>query len=154
MKKTKKEKWKNIGDKYKGLENYSVSNMGHIYSSKLDRFLSGSSTSTNNYKRLHLYYEDGSYKNFAIHRLVAEFFLNNDDPINKCEVNHINGDQTDNRAENLEWVTKRDNTLRAINNRIKADKEEVYQFYIDKYNRITELIRIFRNTNLGTIVVI
>lgn len=144
------EKLKNIGKKYKGLENYFISNKGYIYSSKTRKKITGSSTSTNNYKRVHLYYEDGSYKNFAIHRLVAEFFLVNDDPENKKEVNHINGDQTDNRVENLEWITKRNNTLHAINNKIKADKEEVYQFYYDKYgSKKYELIRIFRNTKLA-----
>lgn len=46
-----------------------------------------------------------------LHRLVASAFVER--PAGRDFINHINGDKTDNRAENLEWVTMADNNRHA-----------------------------------------
>jgi len=46
-------------------------------------------------------------KAYSIHRLVAEAFCEKKGGAN--QVNHLNGIRSDNRAENLEWVTSSEN---------------------------------------------
>lgn len=69
------------------------------------------STKDNGYKFLRLY-KDKKGSSVYVHRLVAIAFLPN--PENKRTVNHINGDKSDNRVENLEWATHGENNAHAI----------------------------------------
>ena len=86
-----------------GLDKYFVSNMGNIKSEKTNRLLkiqksSGYSTvGLNNINKRYC---------FLVHRLVAKAFIPN--PENKLTVNHINHDTYDNRVENLEWSTSKE----------------------------------------------
>lgn len=65
----------------------------------------------NNWSCMHLHlYKDKVATNFHAHRLVAAAFLG----MSSLEVNHKNGDRTDNRLENLEYVTRAENVAHAM----------------------------------------
>ena len=49
------------------------------------------------------------HKRYRLHRVVAEQWIENDDPENKIQVDHINHDRGDNRIENLRWCTRSEN---------------------------------------------
>lgn len=75
----------------------------------------------NGYMRITLYV-DGKERSHVVHRLVCEAFIGKR-PDGK-EVNHINGVRDDNRAENLEWVTKSENKKHSI--RVLGNKPVKY----------------------------
>lgn len=63
------------------------------------------------------FYREGERKNCRINVLVAKAFIPCPDPT--MEVNHKNGNKTDNRVENLEWITKRGNVQHSVDTGLK-----------------------------------
>lgn len=107
------EVWRDI----KGFEGfYQVSNSGRLRS--LDRESCGkryvgkiiSSKCRNGYV-VDILCKDGKKKTCRRHRLVAEAFIPN--PEEKPEINHLDGDKSNNCVDNLEWATHRENTNHA-----------------------------------------
>lgn len=86
---------------------YEVSNLGRIKSLRRDKIMTNSLQSTG-YLTVGLTV-DGATINMKVHRLVAIAFL--DAPPNGHEVNHKDGVKTNNKLDNLEWVTKPENAI-------------------------------------------
>ena len=105
-----KEIWKDIPG-YDGI--YLISNLGNVKSLKYnkERILK-SSCNKSGYLGLNLY-KNNKPKAKEIHRLLMEVFKS-DSYIEGYEVNHINGIKTDNKLENLEWVSHKYNTQHAF----------------------------------------
>ena len=64
----------------------------------------------NGYERVTLTHE-GRGKKFFVHVLVALVYLRN--PLNHLQVNHKDGIKTNNKVNNLEWVSRSENMLHA-----------------------------------------
>lgn len=85
--------------------NYSVSNLGNVRNDKTGRILKPGN-SGDGYFTVALC-KNGEVKHFRVHRLVAQAFIPN--PLGLPEVNHIDEDKLNNRAENLEWCSRQYN---------------------------------------------
>ncbi|MDA1658813.1 HNH endonuclease [Bacillus cereus group sp. TH153LC] len=72
---------------------------------------------------------------FYVHRAVAETFLEN--PHNKPEVNHIDGNPKNNHLSNLEWVTKTENINHAFDTGLIATSKTVYVEGLGEFRSIT-----------------
>ena len=88
---------------------YKINENGEIYNIKTKKYLQG--TVRNGYRAVKLTI-DGIKKDYLVHRLVAQTFLDN--PNNFLVVNHKDGNKLNNNVNNLEWVTQSDNIIHAI----------------------------------------
>lgn len=86
---------------------YYATEDGHIYSEHLKRNIS-EYFDKDGYKKVRLSNGDGSRKVFSVHRLILETFKPNPNSAN-LQVNHKDGDKTNNCLSNLEWVTCKEN---------------------------------------------
>lgn len=85
--------------------NYLISTGGTVYSDKRTTRKPLSPRNLNGYNTVVLM-EDGKQHVKYIHKLVAQEFIHNDDPENKTQVIHKDGDKRNNNVSNLEWVKK------------------------------------------------
>lgn len=121
---------------------YDVSNFGRVRS-YISRRRRGSKIELNNlpiikkqaidkrgYHHLSLRYGDGTSKNWFVHRLVALAFVFNPEPAIRKQVNHIDGNKSNNMASNLEWVTSKQNIDHAIKNGLR--NQEALNRHISK----------------------
>ena len=145
--------WKDIPN-YENL--YQVSNIGNIRTKKTLK--NRRIAYTHGYPSIILR-KNNKYRNLTIHRLVAQAFIPN--PNNYNVVNHINGDKTDNRIENLEWCTHKHNTQEAyrlgLMNISEKHIEQMRNLGIKSGKKVAQkdlqgnVIQIFRSGNQASI---
>lgn len=118
---------------------YQVSNLGRVksldmklpykrHSKTTFRIRKGKiltpATMKNGYLRVEMS-RNGIHKLNLVHRLVAQAFIPNIN--NYREINHINCNKSDNRIENLEWVSSSQNKIHAIENKLYKIEKQILQ---------------------------
>lgn len=148
--------WKDVVG-YEGI--YQVSNLGNVksligYNGKKyisrEKLLS-KTLSTAGYYKVELFNKK-ERKSFRVHRLVAIAFIEN--PLNKEQVNHIDGNKLNNNVENLEWNTPKENVRHSIDTGLKVvstiSREELNKLYLSD-NFTIEKIANIKNMCRGTV---
>lgn len=106
------EEWVPIVD----FPNYAVSNTGEVLSRVRDTLLAQSLNTSTGYIHVCLWKNGKGYVR-TVHRLVALHFL--DLPYETVEVNHKDGNKTNNHVSNLEWLTRSENHRHAYRTGIR-----------------------------------
>ena len=149
MNEIKVEQWKDIKG-YEGL--YQVSNLGRIKSlfrkvkyqngfRNVKEKIKNTFIGKQCYERVELS-KNKENKKYNIHRLVAEAFIPNKN--NKPQINHIDGNKTNNKVENLEWCTQSENELHAYKIGL-AKNSDMQRKIISEYckqNKIKPIIQL------------
>ena len=132
------EQWKSISE----ASNYEISNLGNVRNKTTLQVLKGRLSKSGYYQVSLKIDETGKFTNRYIHRLVAQNWIDN--PENKREVNHKDGNKINNNVNNLEWVTSSENQKhRHTIGKIQTSQRRVGKFTIDgqlikEFNSIKE----------------
>lgn len=155
------EEWKTV----EGFPDYAVSNIGRVKRltartcAKAGHILKASPRCERGYLVVDLCIE-GKRKTMQVHRLVAIAF--HGAPTEEApEVNHINGNRGDNRAENLEWICRSGNVAHAYRNGLacakgerngqaKLTRDQVEQIRAAATGRRGEQVELARRFNVST----
>lgn len=133
-------KWKII-EQTNGI--YEISDTGIVRKIKTGRIIKQRFTEKG-YLKVHLMINYKQYK-FRVHRLVAQAFIPN--PLNKPQVNHINGIKTDNRVENLKWVSNEENYRHAQLHNLTNTKPIVLLYKNKEIMRFDSTLQAERKTH-------
>ena len=95
---------------------YEVSNLGNVRNKNTKAVLSQEDTG-NGYLCVGLQMDKGVYKKTRVHRMVAMAFLEFQRTEERNEVDHINGNKSDNSVDNLRWCTHKENMNNPVTRR-------------------------------------
>lgn len=113
--------WKSLKNIVECGDYYEISNLGRLKSTGQRKTILKLHKNEKGYFRVKLYCK-GKTKTYRLHRLVALAFVDN--PEEKPEVNHKDGDKENNYATNLEWSTRKENVVHSFDNGLNKTRGE------------------------------
>ena len=135
--------WKTI----ENFENYEVSTEGEVRNIKYNRLLTPS-PGAGGYLRVNLRKNNKSYAKY-VHRLVATAFLQGEG-----EVNHLDGNRTNNNVNNLEWTTHSENvkySFDVLHRKPPRESKQIRVEYVDgtiiEFNSVKECANYYNVDN-------
>lgn len=164
------EQWVDISHVYGLRDVVQVSNLGNVRhkrrNSSSDFTPFHSSIKSDGYRHIGIYLNSGKRSFFSIHKLVAIAFI--EKPDGRNYVNHRDGNPKNNSADNLEWVTAKENSIHSAKiNRFKRmrdlsdyditniaidirmfGKSSVFDKYKISFSTIRNIARRHRNRNI------
>lgn len=120
---------------------FTNKSFSRLYDSKI---LVGSKLSKKGYCRINI---EG--KTQQVHRLICEAF-NGKSTGDKNQVNHINGNKTDNSIYNLEWCTNQENRDHAVENNLHPNRSN--GFCIVKQSDIPDILARYYNGEIMRVI--
>lgn len=137
--------------KYPLRNNYYVDSNGHIWSEYKQGYMF-EQDDRDGYKKVTLMTTDrppSKGHRFSVHRLILENF----NPIENMEnfhVDHINGDKTDNRLENLRWATPQENVLNknTFHTHLSQNQDGIKNAS-SRFKNVEELLLLIEDINSG-----
>jgi len=137
------EEWKDIPcEIINETKKYKISNYGRVENHK------GRIASGHNHSSGYLWISI-SPKQYLLHRLVAKVFIQN--PENKEQVNHIDGNKKNSHVSNLEWCTNKENAQHAHDIGLQPNTKTIiqYDFNMNKINEFKSQLEASRYLNIS-----
>lgn len=105
-------------------KNYSITEDGRVFNNIHNRELRPYLLVASGYPAVTLRHPNGNRRPTTVHRLVASTFIPN--PLNLPQVNHKDGDKTNNHVSNLEWCDNSHNSQHAYDKGLTPKGESRY----------------------------
>ena len=125
------------GEEWKTLffdNGYEVSNLGRLRN-KRTKVIAKGTIKKNGYVDVSV-----NNQNYRLHRLVLQTWCPNED-YEELTVDHINGNRSDNRLENLRWATREENTAYMMMHRGELNKEITRLLSKHSYEQVLQMLQ-------------
>ena len=150
------EVWKDI-EEFQNF--YQISNLGRVKrkrryvknniqrgSRMIDERISSPQDNGRGYKQIYVSINNKRIMLY-VHRLVASYFIEN--PNKKLEVNHLDGNKSNNNVNNLEWVSRLENQQHAVANNLIPKGNEIWNCKLSQ-EKVIAIRRLFSMKNNTT----